>query len=149
MSGYEQFQTNFEQESDRVFYDYSKLTEDNLLEIITNRHEHKYGIWQGRDNYQIWRAIGIKGTQHSIQPLFNIISNLKNDYLIRYHTCDALFSIAGIRDKNIKEKILFGRDENKNPVDQLEAFSELEQILKFKTTDLKLRNKRPWWKFWG
>lgn len=148
MSGYEQFQSSYEQDSDQLFHEFSKLPEDKLLEIITNRLEHKYGIWQGRDNYQIWRAIGIKGTQQSIQPLFDIVSNLKNDYLIRYHASDALFRIAGIRDKNIKEKILFGRDENKNPVDQTEAFRDLEQILKFKITDLKIRNKRAWWKFW-
>lgn len=148
MSGYEQFQTNFEQDADQLFHEFCKLPEDNLLEIISNRFDHKYGVWQGRDYYQIWRAIGIKETQQSIQPLFDIVSNLTNDYLIRYHACDALFNIAGIRDSRFKEKILYGRDENKNPVDQLQAFRDLEQILKFKSADLKVRSKRSWWKFW-
>jgi hypothetical protein len=148
MSGYEQFQISYEQESERVFNELSQLTEDDLLGIIANRLELKYGVWRGRDNYQIWRAFGIKGTQKSIKPLFDIVSNLNNDYLIRYHACDALFSIAGIRDGDFKGKVQYGRDKNRDLVDQLQAIRDLGHILKIDSKDIRVKNRRPWWKFW-
>lgn len=149
MSGYEQFQISFEQESERVFNELSKLTEDDLLEIIANRLESKYGVWRGQDNYQIWRAFGIKGTRKSVRPLFDIVSNLNIDYLIRYHACDALFSIAGIRDSEFKGKVQYGRDKYRNSVDQLQAIRDLGDMLKIDSGDMRVKNKRPWWKFWG
>jgi|GEM_PF-5503729 len=39
MSGYEQFQINYEQESERIFSELNKLTESELLEIIGSRLE--------------------------------------------------------------------------------------------------------------
>lgn len=145
---YDEFQVAFEQESERVFNELSKLTEDDLLAIIANRLELKYGVWRGQDNYQIWRTFGIKGTQKSIKPLFDIVSNLNNDYLIRYHACDALFSIAGIRDSDFKGKVQYGRDKNRNLADQLQAIRDLGQILKIDPRDVRVEVTRPWWKFW-
>jgi hypothetical protein len=120
----------------------------DLLRIIGNRLELKYGVWRGQDNYQIWRAFGIKGTQKSIKPLFDIVSNLNNDYLVRYHACDALFSVAGIRDSNFKGKVQYGRDKERNEVDQLQAILDLGQILKIDSKDMRIKNKQSWWKFW-
>jgi hypothetical protein len=147
LSGYDQFQINYEKESERIFNELSRLTEDDLLGIIGNRLELKYGVWKGRDNYEIWRAFRIKGTQKSIKPLFDIVSNLSIDYLIRYHACDALFSIAGIRDSEFKGKVQYGRDRKRNEVDQLQAISALGQILKIEAKDIRIITKRPWWKF--
>jgi len=44
MSGYEQFQISFEQHSEKAFNDLNKLTEEELLKIIENRFDLKYGI---------------------------------------------------------------------------------------------------------
>lgn len=146
---YGEFQVAFEQESERVFNELSLLTEDDLLTLISNRLELKYRVWQGRDNYQIWRVFGIKGTQKSIRPLFDIVSNLNNEYLIRYHACDALFKITKIRDNDLKGKVQYGRDKNRNLIDQIKAIRDLGHILEIEPKDMKVKDKRPWWKFWG
>lgn len=149
MSSYEQFQIGFEQESERVFNELIELTEEDLLQIINDRLEMKYGVWRGMDYYQIWRVFGIKGTQKSIQPLFDIVNNLNNDYLIRYHACAALFSIARIYDGDLKGKVQYGRDKNGDSVNQMEAIRELGLLLKIDLNNMVVISKKPWWKFWG
>ncbi len=86
---YEEFQKQYEVESDKVFAELSSLSEDALLKIIGDKSEERFKIWKGQDNYQIWRAIGENGTVKSIKPLFEIVSDLGNEYLVRYHACTA------------------------------------------------------------
>ncbi|MFT3912160.1 MAG: hypothetical protein QM737_22225 [Ferruginibacter sp.] len=126
---YEEFQKSFEDESDKIFKQLSKLDEADLLQLIAEKDEGKYRVWAGKDNYQVWHVLKTKGTQKSIKPLFEIVRDLKNDYLIRYHACDALFGIAEINDNNFKGQIQFGLDENRQVIDREKAFNKLETIL--------------------
>ena len=127
---YEEFQKQYELESENSYADLSKLDEDELLNIISGKKSCSFNFWEGQDNYQLWRALQAKGTTKSIEPLFQIISNLKNEYLIRYHACEALFKIAGLDDNELKGKVQYGLDANRAAVDQHAAIHELKEILK-------------------
>ena len=129
-----EFHKYYEEESERVFNELDLLTEDELLKIIEDKGERKFKIWKGRDNYQIWRVFKTKGTEKSIKPLFEIVSNLKNDYLIRYHACDALFKIANLTDENFKGEVQYGRNEERKLVNQQNAISKLGEILNLDVT---------------
>ena len=126
---YEEFQKQYEVESDKVFGELSSLSEDALLKIIGDKSEERFKIWKGQDNYQIWRAIGENGTVKSIKPLFEIVSDLGNEYLVRYHACTALFKIAKLEDEDFKRQVQYGLDKNRQPVDQQQAFLKLQEIL--------------------
>ncbi len=126
---YEEFQEQYELESDRAYSDLNKLDEDDLLNIISGKNNCRFNIWKGQDNYQIWRVLQTKGTAKSIEPLFNIVSNLNNEYLIRYHACEALFKMTGLDDNELKGKVQYGLDANRKAVDQQAAIKELHKIL--------------------
>ncbi len=124
---YGEFQQHYESESDNIFAELDRLDEDALLAIIATKPGN---IWEGRDNYQIWRALTCKGTAKSIWPLFAIVSDLENPYLLRYHACDALFDIKGIQDDGFKGEVQFGMDAHRQPADQQLAIHKLEQLLR-------------------
>lgn len=94
---YEKYQKHFEEEAEKAYKKYMNYTEDKLIELI------KFKRWDS--TYQIWRAVKNKGSEKSLFTLFEVISNMSNDYLIRYHACNALFHIAGINDEEIKKKL--------------------------------------------
>lgn len=129
MSSYAEFQARYEEEGDKLFHQFNKLTEDELLRIIRAYPDNAYGIWKGADQYQCWRALGGKGSRASIQPLYSVVKNLQIDYLVRYHACDALFAIAGISDENLKGIVLYGLDQQRQPADQSAAITELGKRL--------------------
>lgn len=129
MSEYEKFQARYEQEGDQLFLQFNKFTENQLLDIISSYPDNAYGLWKGGDQYQIWRALGDKGTKKSIEPLFAIVTNLEIDYLVRYHACDALFHIAVLKDDNLKGIVQYGLDKDRQPANQQAAFRELEKLL--------------------
>ena len=141
----EEFHKFYEDESERVFNELNELTEDNLLKIIVDRDETKFQIWDGRDNYQIWRVFQIKGTVKSIKLLFEIVSNLKNEYLIRYHACEALFKIANLTDDNFKGEVQYGRNAKRKTVKQQNAINKLGKILNLEVYK-NIAEKKPWWK---
>ena len=70
-----------------------------------------------------------KGTSRSVQPLLGIVTDIKNEYLIRYHACTALFSIAKIKDDDFNGQVQYGLDKNRQPGDQQKAFEKLRSIL--------------------
>ena len=125
----QQFHQFYEEESERIYNALMKLDEDALLEIIKDPGGSAYKIWVGNDNYQIWQVLQAKGTAKSIKPLFHIVSNLGIEYLIRYHACAALFVIAGIRDEEFKGRVQFGRDANRELIDQKAAITKLSEML--------------------
>lgn len=133
---YEEFQKQYEVESDKVFAELSSLSEDALLKIIGDKSEGRYKIWKGQDNYQIWRAIGENGTEKSVNALFEIVSDLGNEYLVRYHACTALFKIAKLGDEDFKGQVQYGLDKNRQAVDQRQAILKLQEILKSKFPQL-------------
>ena len=141
----EEFNEFYEDESERVFNELNELTEDNLLKIIVDRDETKFQIWDGRDNYQIWRVFQIKGTVKSIKPLFEIVSNLKIEYLIRYHACEALFKIANLTDDNFKGEVQYGRNAKRKTVNQQNVINKLGKILNLEVYK-NIVEKKPWWK---
>jgi hypothetical protein len=143
----EEFHKFYEDESERVFNELNELTEDDLLEIIVDRNENKFKIWSGNDNYQIWRVFQIKGTAKSIKPLFEIVSNLKNEYLIRYHACEALFKIANLTDGNFKGEVQYGRNSKRKTVNQQNTINKLGKILNLEVYR-NTTEKKPWWKLW-
>lgn len=143
----EEFHKFYEDESERVFNELNELTEDDLLEIIVDRNENKFKIWSGNDNYQIWRVFQIKGTVKSIKPLFEIVSNLKNEYLIRYHACEALFKITNLTDGNFKGEVQYGRNSKRKTVNQQNAINKLGKILNLEVYR-NITEKKPWWKLW-
>ncbi|MEP7376957.1 MAG: hypothetical protein ABI675_26395 [Chitinophagaceae bacterium] len=148
----EEFQKYYEENSDKMYSELSKLNETELLQLISNKTQDKYEIWKGQDNYQIWKALQIKGTDKSIKPLFKILSNPENDYLVRYHACTALFIIAKINDDNFKGEVQYGLDKNRQPIDQQKAFDKLENMLNKYSDHCNNTNEqpkvRPWWKIW-
>jgi len=126
----EEFHKYYEEESERIFSELKKLGEDELLNIISGKSEDKFNFRKGNDNYQIWRAFQIKGTEKSVLPLFEIVSNLKNEYLIRYHACSALFKIADLNDDDFKGQVQFGLNADREIIDQQEAIEKLRTKLK-------------------
>ena len=126
----EEFHKRYEEEAELIFTSLSALTEDSLLKIIQDKREVPYNIWKGQDQYQIWRVFKQTGTEKSIKPLYDVVSNMENEYLVRYHACDALFSIAGIDDDNFKGEVQFGLNSNRERVDQKKAIHKLGVLLK-------------------
>lgn len=126
---YEEFQKYYEEDSDEVYRLLNKLSETDLLQLISDRNQDKYEIWTGKENYQVWRVLQTKGTEKSMFPLFKIVSNLENDYLIRFHACAALFTIAKINDDDFKGEVQYGLNKNRQPINQQKAFDKLENIL--------------------
>ena len=127
-----EFHKYYEEESERIFSELNKLNEDELLGIISGKKENSFNFRKGNDNYQIWRVFQKKGTEKSVQPLFEIVSNLKNEYLIRYHTCNALFKIADLKDDDFKGQVQFGLNADREIIDQQQAIEKLRKILKLK-----------------
>ena len=125
----QEFHKLYEEESERIFNDLMELDEEALLDIIRDPGGGRFRIWVGSDNYQIWQVIGQKGTAKSIVPLFRIVSNLEIEYLPRYHACEALFKLAGIEDEIFMGKVQYGRDENREAVDQPAAIKKLAEML--------------------
>ncbi len=129
MSTYEEFQSRYEQEGDKLYREFNQLTEDQLIDLIRSYPDNAYGLWKGGDQYQCWRALGNKGTKKSHEPLFAIVTNLNIDYLVRYHACDALFHIAVLNDDNLKGIVQYGLDKDRQLANQQAAFRELEKLL--------------------
>lgn len=146
----QEFHQQYEIESGKMFRALSKLSEDELLLIISRKGKHAYHLNEGKDNYQIWQVIKQKGSSKSLQPLFEIVKNLNNEYLVRYHACEALFGIAGINDEDFKGQVQYGLNKDRQPVDQQKAIDKLASILsKFPVVNNKTTTiKKPWWKFW-
>lgn len=129
MSSYADFQARYEEEGEKRFRQFSKLSEEQLLTIIRAYPDNAYGIWTGGDQYQCWQALAVKGTRSSIQPLYDVVSNLAIEYLVRYHACESLFHIAGIKDDNLKGVVQYGLDQDRQPADQPAAIQELGKRL--------------------
>ena len=115
---------------EKIFAALSALPEESLLKFIQDKRDTPYNFWKGEDQYQIWRVFKQSGTEKSIKPLYEIVSNMENEYLVRYHACDALFAIAGIADNEFKGEVQFGLNSNREPVDQQKAIHKLEALLK-------------------
>ena len=143
----EEFHKHYEDESARAFNELNQLTEVELLTIIADKNEKKYGIWKGRDNYQIWYALQTKGTEKSIKPLFEIVANLKNEYLVRYHAGNALFKIANILDDNFKGEVQYGINSKRKKINQQKAVNKLGEILNLEVSKNGIESK-SWWKIW-
>lgn len=129
MSSYADFQARYEEEGEKLFRQFSKLSEEQLLTIIRAYPDNAYGIWTGGDQYQCWQALAVKGTRSSIQPLYDVVSNLAIEYLVRYHACEALFRIAAIRDDNLMGIVQYGLDQDRQQADQQAAIKELGRRL--------------------
>ena len=125
----QEFHQRFEEETDQFYNTLIKLDEDELLDIISNPDGGKYKIWDGNDNYQIWQVFKTKGTVKSIKPIFHIVSNFQNPYLVRYHACAALFVLAVIDDEEFKGRVQFGRNGNREAIDQPAAIAKLKAML--------------------
>ncbi|MBL7693933.1 MAG: hypothetical protein JNK91_03750 [Ferruginibacter sp.] len=149
---YAEFQRQFEEYAESAYKKLSTLSEPELISLISDKKENKYGIWKGSDNYQVWRVLQEKGTVKSINPLFEIVRNLQNEYLVRYHACEALFVIAKINDDNLKGEVQYGLNRDRQAVDQQKAIAELERILApCLSTPLNQgepASAKPWWKRW-
>ncbi len=125
MSSYADFQARYEEEGDKLFRQFSQLSEEELLAIIRAYPDNAYRIWTGGDQYQCWRALAAKGTSSSIQPLYAVVSNLAIEYLVRFHACETLFQIAEINDDNLMGIVQYGLDQDRQPADQQMALKEL------------------------
>lgn len=129
MSSYADFQARYEEEGEKLFLQFSQLSEEQLLAIIRAYPDNAYRIWTGGDQYQCWQALSEKGTRSSLQPLYDVVSNLAIEYLVRYHACEALFRIAGIKDDNLMGIVQYGLDKDRQPADQPAAIQELGRRL--------------------
>lgn len=118
---YAEFQYQYEEQSRRLYKQFLEMSEDELIQLIENQ---KFD-----SNYQIWRALGDKGSKKSIRCLFEIVSNLNNQYLVRYHACAALFKIANINDLDLLGRVQHGRNQQRKMTNQNEAIEELRSIL--------------------
>jgi HEAT repeat protein len=118
---YAEFQYQYEEQSRRLYKQFLEMSEDELIQLIENQ---KFD-----SNYQIWRALGDKGSKKSIRCLFEIVSNLNNEYLVRYHACSALFKIANINDLDLLGRVQHGRNKHRQKTDQKEAIEKLRTIL--------------------
>ncbi|KAF5082467.1 hypothetical protein DSECCO2_98210 [anaerobic digester metagenome] len=121
---YEKYQKSFEESAEKAYNEYLNCSETELIEIISRKH------WDS--TYQIWNALKVVGSEKSIKILYEIVSNLKNDYLIRYHACETLFHIADIKDEEFKGVIQYGLDRKRKEVNQTHAIEKLKEMLKQK-----------------
>ena len=149
---YAEFQRQFEEYAESAYKKLSTHSEPELISLISDKKENKYGIWKGSDNYQVWRVLQEKGAVKSIPPLFEIVRNLQNEYLVRYHACEALFVIAKINDDNLKGEVQYGLNKDRQAVDQQKAIAELERILAPHLNVPPVQDEpvstKPWWKRW-
>ncbi len=118
---YEEFQRMYEIESEKLYEYFVRFSEDEILDLIAQKK------WDAQ--YQIWRAISDKGSDKSIRPLFEVVSDLKIEYLVRYHACTALFQLANISDDEFKGMVQFGLDKNGERVNQEQAIEQLRKML--------------------
>lgn len=146
----QEFHERYEIESEKAFKRLSKLSESELLQIISKKGKNAYHLGEGKDNFQIWQVIKQKGSGIFVMPIFDIVRDLNIEYLVRYHACDALFAIAGIEDEDFKGQVQYGLNKDRQPVDQQKAIDKLESILgKFFVVNNNTANfKKPWWKIW-
>lgn len=146
----QEFHQQYEIESEKIFHALNKLSAEELLRIISRKGKDAYHLNEGKDNYQIWQVIKKKNNPVFVMPLFDIVKNLNNEYLVRYHACEALFGIAGINDEDFKGQVQYGLNKDRQPVDQQKAIDKLESTLsKFPVVNNKTTTiKTPWWKFW-
>lgn len=146
----QEFHQQYEIESEKIFRKLNKLSESELLQIISKKGSNAYYLREGKDNFQIWQVIKEKGSKSFIKPLFGIVRDLSIEYLVRYHACDALFAIAGIEDEDFKGQVQYGLNKDRQPVDQQKAIEKLESILvKFPVVNNQTTAiKKPWWKIW-
>jgi hypothetical protein len=73
-----------------------ELSEDELLNLIANDQDDAF--------YQIWTAIGAKGTREKSLPILIGFLERRDDEcfdLARYHCIEALFKILKIKDQKI------------------------------------------------
>ena len=126
----EEFHKHYEEEAEKIFTTLNTLPEDSLLKIIRDKRDTPYNFWKGEDQYQIWRVFKQSGTEKSLKPLYDVVSNMENEYLVRYHACDALFSIAGIEDDPFKGEVQYGLNANRERVHQKKAIHKLGVLLK-------------------
>ena len=126
----EEFHKHYEEEAEKIFTALSEIPEDSLVKIIQDKRDTPYHFWKGEDQYQIWRVFKQTGTEKSIRPLYEVVSNMENEYLVRYHACDALFVIAGIEDGQFKGEVQYGLNAKREPVDQQKAIHKLGVLLK-------------------
>lgn len=126
---YSEFQQRYEEEADNLFSKLSAMSEDELLNILADPSGSKYNIWKGGDQYQIWNAFEKNGSSKSIRPLFDIVSNLEIEYLVRYHACEALFHIAHIEDADLMGQVQYGLDIHRQKVDQQAAIKRCAELL--------------------
>jgi hypothetical protein len=118
---YAEFQYQYEEQSSRLYKQFMEMPEDKLIQLIENQ---KFD-----SNHQIWRALGDKGCKKSISCLFNVVSNLNNKYLVRYHACVALFKIANIDDPDLLGRVQHGRNQQRQMTSKIKAIEELRTIL--------------------
>lgn len=146
----QEFHQQYEIESEKIFRRLNKLSESELLQIISKKGSNAYYLREGKDNFQIWQVIKEKGSKRFIKPLFDIVRDLSIEYLVRYHACDTLFAIAGIDDEDFKGQVQYGLNKDRQPVDQQKAIDKLESILvKFpEVNNQTTTTKKPWWKIW-
>lgn len=116
-----EYQRKYEEDASNIHSQYSAMNEDYLLSLVQS----------GRidDTFQIWNVLGEKGTRKSLPILYNIVSNLNNPYLTRYHACEALFRIARINNAELKGMVQYGRDRNGKLVNQGQAIIQLGRFL--------------------
>jgi hypothetical protein len=86
-SGYEEFQNQYENESDREFESLSKLPVHALLDRV---RASQFG-----GQHQIWRAIRDKASLEESAGTLLAVLESNAEYLSRYHCADALLKIAG------------------------------------------------------
>ena len=118
---YSEFQKYYEAFAGQRYQEYMKLPENRLIQLAENH--------QWDDTFQLWKAIKEKGTEKSIFVLLDFVSNLSNDYLARYHACDALFHLAGINDEEFKGMVQYGRNREKEKIDQETAIKRLKKMI--------------------
>lgn len=147
---YGEFQQQYEMEGEKLFNKLNQLDEDALLRLIENGHHSPYQVMKGNDQFQLWAVLQNKGTQKSIWPLFKVVKELNNEYLVRYHACNALFCIARLNDEAFKGEVQYGLNKDRQPIDQVNAIGKLESILRenFGAETESAKMIKPWWRFW-
>lgn len=140
----EEFHKSYEEASERLYSELHTYSEEELLNIIADEKETKYQILKGKDNYQIWQVLQTKGTEKSLKRLFAIVSDLKNDYLVRYHACNALFKIAKLNDDDLKGQVQYGRNKSRKSVNQKKSMLRLSKVLKLDYE--QVTKNTSWWR---
>ena len=123
------WQAEYEKAGEAEYAYYSLATDEQLLAELDKRTFGRY--------YSLWDVIRYRKKPNFIQPLFEALKTLRGlEYFHdRHHCIDAIFELAGIKNKPLRARIL-GYSTEFNETQFETALQELEKKIRRKLAQI-------------